>query len=111
MGTPKIVDPRGSQGPSRAAYRSSPSLVKVANHLAAHVQERLACADHDAVIMLRRFATTYAIEAFGVDEKAAVAWLERAGFGDITLNGLATYYRKKLDQVRRQAAAASQGGK
>lgn len=91
------------------AIRFSPALVKVANHLAAHVQERKNEADTDAIITLRQFATTYAIEAFGVDEKAAIAWLGRAGFGDTTLNGLATYYRNKLDQVRLRYA--HRGGK
>jgi hypothetical protein len=76
------------------------TMKQLATHLAANVADRRQAHDTDSIITLRRFAVLVAIEKFGVDEDRAVAWLVEANFGDDVLNGIRSYYRNKLDQVR-----------
>lgn len=85
--------------PHRSLFGSL-RMTQLATHLAANVAERRQAFDTDSIITLRRFAVLVAIEKFGVKEDLAVAWLVEAGFGDDVLNGIRTYYRNKLDQVR-----------
>ena len=75
-------------------------MARLARHFAAQTQVRRERADSDSIIELRRLAVLVAVDKFKGDVDLACAWMVEAGFGDDVVNGLRTYVRRKIDEVR-----------